>query len=516
MAFLMVYTRMKDAHVEKNEALVINSIHLAYWEGDTYTRENVFTALNDNTGILFAKTDYSKNSLIGDNKTLLHPRINPIIDETGSEGRRYQVTAQCGDDKGNLDAAHKGKRVAFYTKDFIHYTEQTWIKDKGLSNVNEELRQVSYYDVASDKVCHEVVKMSQIIEVQQEQVTRLKHRYGSLHQGELPLEEVSQTVDCSACRIDNYADPIMCYNQETDRYYFMGTNGPDGNLTLTIRESESLDGLVTAEPIPLGGTQGYSYEIGVNDDNRRLLLWAPELHKIGDYWYCLFTSGGEKWDGQRSYIMKNRTGQLADPNAWEKPTVFMQKDGVSPLYDKGITLDMTYIHDGHEHYVVWAQRETPNRGGRGVGNSDLYIGRISPDNPGVLLNDPVRIAIPEYGWEKRTGDVLEGPYAIIKGKTLYLVYSGSAVDETYCVGCMTAQIGDDLMDPDVWTKMEAPLLTTDNGGEKGPGHCSFTLDRYGNELFIYHYFPGSYSTRSTRVRQLRWTLSGVPILYFKA
>lgn len=512
MAYIMAYTREKDEIEQKNEKVVINSLHLAYCESETYSQDTIFLALNYNTGILFAPADVTEDSFVGESKTLLYPNI------IRKENESFEITAIIGNKDGEVDLKYSNKCFSVITKDFIHFSAISWI-DNNNSTLEEMNRQtgflkkkIRYHDMVNGQIREEIVKYSNILQITTKELDLLKMRYGDTWSDELKHGKMTGDQLYSAFQIDNYADPIVRYNPDNHKYYFMATTGIDGNTTLTIREANQMMDLMKAPAVPLRGKDGYSYEIGVNQDERKLLLWAPELHKIGKFWYCLFTSGGEEWFCQSSYIMRNKTGNLLDSNAWEKPMLCKKKDGITKLYEEGITLDMTYFQDGDKDYVVWAQRETPQCGGRGLGNSVLYLATIEQETPSIISCDPVKIAQPEYGWEKRTTDVLEGPFAIKKGDYIYLVYSASGVDTTYCVGCLVARSGSDLQDPQSWEKLMSPILTTENGGEKGPGHCSFCIDEKGNEILVYHFFPGSYRSRSTRARQLRWSSIGIPVL----
>ena len=86
----------------------------------------------------------------------------------------------------------------------------------------------------------------------------------------------------------------------------------------------------------------------------------------------------------------------------------------------------------------------------------------------------------------------------------------------------------DLMDVKSWTKVQNPLLTSEDLiGEYGPGHNSFVQDENGNWVFVYHsrsqecyqgecgyghedplYDP----CRSARIRKVAWDEKGMPIL----
>lgn len=498
MAYLLGYKRKKDILTEKNQELVINSLHIGYYEGEQYDENTIFKGLNCNTGILFAKTDYSKNKLTGEYKTLIDPFIKR--EENGS----FKIISKRGNEKGEVDLEFKEKCLVISTEDFLEFSTEEFREINYPQKEKFVPGKILYYSRFHKEIIEEDVDGINVIEISLEELNRLKTRY--------EFDNYEATEEFKDFQIDNYADPVVRFNPDNNKYYFMATTGDDGNRTLTIRESDTVNGLSESEIIPIRGESGFSYELGINNDDRKLLLWAPELHKIGDYWYCLFASGGEEWYGQCAYIMKNRTGDLTDKNAWEDGRKYLQKDGITELYPTGITLDMTYICDGEKHYVMWAGRETVERGGKGYGNSDLYIATIDPLMPWIITSDPILIATPEFGWEKRTTDVLEGPFSIKKDGKIYVTYSGSGVDDTYCVGCLVIESGKDLLKKENWKKLSAPLLFTENGGEKGPGHCSFTIDKDGNEIFIYHFFPGSYNSRSSRARKLTFNELGLPVL----
>ena len=84
------------------------------------------------------------------------------------------------------------------------------------------------------------------------------------------------------------------------------------------------------------------------------------------------------------------------------------------------------------------------------------------------------------------------------------------------------------MNPESWTKLEKPLLTSDDLiAEYGPGHNSFVKDENDDWIFVYHSrdeacFNGrcGYSNhdslydpcRSARIRKVLWDKNGFPIL----
>ena len=74
---------------------------------------------------------------------------------------------------------------------------------------------------------------------------------------------------------------------------------------------------------------------------------------------------------------------------------------------------------------------------------------------------------------------------------VFLTFSASATDATYCMGMLVAEDGADLTKKESWTKLDKPVFVTDEKkGIFGPGHNSFTTSRDGKEDYlIYHARP---------------------------
>lgn len=92
----------------------------------------------------------------------------------------------------------------------------------------------------------------------------------------------------------------------------------------------------------------------------------------------------------------------------------------------------------------------------------LYIAKLNPKKPWQLASEPVLLSQPEYGWANNHTFVDEGPFAIKKDGMIYMTFSSAAVDSTYVTGLLTAREGDDLLDPKNWVKENYPLLSSRN------------------------------------------------------
>ncbi|MEK4978877.1 family 43 glycosylhydrolase [Bacillus sp. FSL K6-6540] len=297
----------------------------------------------------------------------------------------------------------------------------------------------------------------------------------------------------------NRADP--CIAQWDGRYYFVATNDADGNHTISIREADSIFGLVSAEETKILDT-------GMHDHLKRF-LWAPELHGIGGDLYIFLAGCSGEFKDIQSHVMRLKNGgnprMAAD---WGTPIRVARNDG-SPLFQAGITLDMTVLERKGRLYVLWAQRElVPHDLG-----SWIYIAEADPREPWRLLSEPVLLSKPDYGWANNQTFVEEGPFALMTDRKIFVTISGALVDATYCVGMLSVNSDADLLDPNQWTKRNYPLLTSRSvPGEYGPGHNSYVKDEEGTIWSVYHARPGIGQPRCSGLRRVHFDVDGEPML----
>ena len=299
----------------------------------------------------------------------------------------------------------------------------------------------------------------------------------------------------------NRADP--CIARWEGKYYFIATNDADGNHTIFIREADTISDLVDAEEVLI--LDSTTYESIGN------LLWAPELHTIGEDLYIFHAATPGEFLCEESHVMKLRRGGNPTNRAdWSAPKRVVKKDG-SYLCEEGkvISLDMTVFSWENEYYVVWSQRQfVPVDNG-----AWLYIAKVNPEEPWRLTSDPVLLSKPDYGWANNHTFVDEGPFALIRDGQLYLTFSSAAVDATYVVGLLTAKQGSDLLSPDSWVKTNYPLLTSRSvEGQYGPGHNSYVEDEEGLIWNAYHARAGLEEPRSSGIRRVHFNKAGFPIL----
>ncbi|HEX2945950.1 MAG TPA: family 43 glycosylhydrolase [Clostridia bacterium] len=329
------------------------------------------------------------------------------------------------------------------------------------------------------------------------------------------IYEISGTVTQKVYKFplaSGYADPdILKWN---GRYYFIATNDNLDDVGLYVREADTVSGLFdkgVREYLILGRDEAKGFV---------QTFWAPEFHMVRDELYIFFAVGGKIW-GPQSHVMKlKKYGSIIDPDSWEAPVRVIKSDG-SYLTTEGITLDMTYFEANEISYLMWSYRIWKS----GISSADdsgsmLYIASIDPAEPWRLTSEPVLISRPLYGWENNMRTINnEGPYAIVTDDHIYITYSGGAAGGyTYVLGLLTARKGDDLLNPDNWTKSSAPVLSYYSvRDEYGPGHNTFYIDENNGLMIAYHAQESLKSNlRCTGIRRVHFNIHGVPVFDMSA
>lgn len=315
------------------------------------------------------------------------------------------------------------------------------------------------------------------------------------------------------------ADPYI-YKHTDGSYYFMGSytdaeHNLDGKyqyLYLILRRSDTLAGLSDEN----GQYEECTVweEQPINNGTASPHLWAPELHYIHGKWYIYYTAS------------------ISPESSWRIRPHCLECVGDDPIHDSWIcrgpiqttiendiaftdfSLDHTYFHHDGKDYFVWAQK-TNNI-------SDLYIAQL--ENPWTLCSPSVLLSRPEYNWEQHGFAVEEGPSIIKHDNRIFLTFSSSGTDATYCMGLLSADFDSDLLDATSWTKCPHPVFQSSKSNScYGPGHNSFVRSEDNNEdLFVYHarddarylgedgYQPLYDAGRNAYIGKVFWNLDGTP------
>lgn len=290
------------------------------------------------------------------------------------------------------------------------------------------------------------------------------------------------------------ADPHITHH--TDGFYYLAASVPEYDR-IELSRATTLRGLATAEPTVIWK----KHEAGVMSAH----VWAPELHSIEGKWYVYFAADSSTNDwAHRMYVLESSAANPMD-GPW------IERGQITTAWDT-FSLDATTFEHGGAHYLLWAQEDPSVEGD----SSSLFIAAMS--NPWTITGAPVRIAKPEYAWEKMGYSVNEGPAVIVRNGRVFVSYSASATDDRYCLGLLTASATSDLLSASSWTKAAMPVFTSGNG-LWGPGHNSFTTAREGSvDVLVYHARsyqaidgdPLNDGNRHTRIQRLSWNGDGTP------
>ncbi len=310
------------------------------------------------------------------------------------------------------------------------------------------------------------------------------------------------------------ADPWI-FKGDDGYYYFtasypmVGHNDPEGYDRVILRRAKTIEGLATAKEITIWDE--------ANTDSSFRYIWAPEIHQINGNWYVFFTtsvSNRSPWSIRPRIIACNKGEKDPfNPECWEKEGHLMEASNGDEISFTNFSLDMTHFESNGVHYVAWAQS---------LGHSSILIASVDANKPWKTTSKFTIVTRPEYAWEWEDVWVNEGPAVIKNNGKIFLAFSASAVNHTYCVGMLSAEEGTDLLDVNSWKKSRYPLLSTEDlpKEQNGPGHNSFTIDEYGNPMIIYHarnpketidgglYDPG----RHAFAKSVNFSHNGTPIL----
>ncbi len=264
------------------------------------------------------------------------------------------------------------------------------------------------------------------------------------------------------------ADPYV-YKHTDGSYYF--TASVPAYDKIVLRRADSLAGLQDAEEVEVW----HKHEDGIMSYH----VWAPELHYLNGAWYIYFAAGEKEnvWN-IRPYVLECKDEDPLTGTWTEKGKMGCAPDDEFSF--RAFSLDATVFESAGKYYYVWAEKVSV-----GKQISNLYIGEL--ENPYQLKTVQVLLTTPDYDWERVGFWVNEGPAVIKRNGKIFLTYSASETGVAYCVGMLTANEGDDLLDPLVWKKERYPVLSSNyEKGIYGPGHNSFTVDEEGNDILVYH------------------------------
>ncbi len=300
--------------------------------------------------------------------------------------------------------------------------------------------------------------------------------------------------------IQKRADPYVY--KHTDGTYYFTASLPDYD-GIALRKADKLFDLKDAPEKMIWK----KHDKGIMSFH----VWAPELHFIFGKWYIYFAAGDvdDIW-AIRPYVLECQGDDPFNDEWIEKG--MMQCSDEDPFSFRAFSLDGTVLENHGEYYFIWAEKV-------GVGKqiSNLYIAKM--ESATKLSTVQVLLTTPDYDWERVGFWVNEGPAFIKNDGKIYMTYSASETGVAYCIGMLSADENDDLLDPKSWEKRRMPVLKTSEELKiYGPGHNSFTVNDEGEPVMIYHarteaeivgnplYNPN----RHAMVMKVKWNESGEP------
>ncbi|KAK5655132.1 hypothetical protein OQA88_6031 [Cercophora sp. LCS_1] len=294
--------------------------------------------------------------------------------------------------------------------------------------------------------------------------------------------------------IKQRADPHI--HKHTDGFYYFTATVPEFDKII-LRRAPTIQALASAPETTIWRRKASG--VGSNQ------VWAPELHYIDNKWYIYVALGVSGQWRIRAFVLEG-TGDNPLTATW------VEKGLIKTNWDTFSLDASTFVVNG-TRYLVWAQQE-PSRSDE---NSSLMLAPLA--NPWTIRGTAVAVSRPTLAWERIGYKVNEGPSVIQKNGKIFLTYSASATDYNYCMGLLTAKVGDDLMKPASWVKSQSPVfVSNDQTKQFGPGHNSFTTAEDGSDLMVYHARqykdikgdPLNDPNRQTRVQKLYWKADGTP------
>jgi GH43 family beta-xylosidase len=280
--------------------------------------------------------------------------------------------------------------------------------------------------------------------------------------------------------LNNGADPWLLFYEG---YYHLTTTQGD---CIRMWKAKSLADLPTTEGV-----------LGWRDDNptRNQQVWAAEFHLLGNKWYLYYTASDGEDRNHRIYVLESEGG---DPlGAYH----FKAQLTHSWTIDPGL-----FVHPNGTIYFLWT----------GVDNGNILLIQKML-NPWTLAHEQgVVISRATHEWERHGFPVNEAPEILQRHGKIIVVYSACDTGTPdYCLGMLTANEGDNLLDAASWHKHPTPIFRrNDAKGVFGVGHNGFFKSPAGTQdWLVYHakkHDHFTYEDRLTCAKPFTWNDDDTP------
>ena len=284
----------------------------------------------------------------------------------------------------------------------------------------------------------------------------------------------------------NGPDPWMVWHDGF--YYLTYTRGRD----LAVRRAAHIGELATADDHVV-------WRDGDRTRNRQ--TYAGEFHLLdgphGRRWYFYYCADDGVDDHHRVYVLEADAvgGTPLGPYHFQGR---LRTDPDDRLY----ALDPTVLvlPDGRQ-YLLWA----------GNPGHVLFVQRLS--DPWTTTGRRTQVPADGFGCP----NIREGPEVLVRDGRAYLFYSACDTGEPdYKVGLLTADLTDDLLDPEAWRQHPTPVLRrSDAHGVYGPGHNGFFRSPDGAQDWVVYAAKAvstfTYKGRTPRAQPMTWA-DGLPVI----
>lgn len=193
--------------------------------------------------------------------------------------------------------------------------------------------------------------------------------------------------------------------------------------------------------------------------------FAPELHLIDGVWYiygapqtAVVGLGPDELGTHTMCVLKNENSDPQTP---------FENLGVVKGLEGTWSIDGTVFTHDEKLWFLWTE------------GADIYLAEMQD---AVSIKKPyVHLTHPELPFECRSNSVNEGPAVLKRNGKIHVVYSANdSNDDYYCLGLLTYS-GGNILDKKNWKKHQDSVLEMTDS-VFGPGHCSFTKVKNGDEM----------------------------------
>ena len=258
--------------------------------------------------------------------------------------------------------------------------------------------------------------------------------------------------------VTDIGDPFVLNDGE--KYFMYATSAKDGFLFF---ESDDLKSWKKC---------GYCYKGTAVTEND---YWAPEVYKIGEKYYMLFTARQTASHSLRLWLAESESPRGPFINVYDKP-----------ILDFGYAvIDGTLFFDDDGKIYLYYSRDCSENVINGVHTSEIYCVGFDAEKL-CVSGEPVKICSPDVKWETEHSAEWrwnEAPAVIKRGDTYYLNYSVNCFDSReYSVGAATSSA------PMANFKKRAdnPVLKYREGEFSGPEHNCFFKNKKGELMTAFH------------------------------